>query len=142
MELEYVSPSVDFPHGRIVIPCATTREIPIDEFPKLHKKLWEIIAAVGPLDKPYLLTYYADRIIGDCFACEYSYLASRTVNDFSYFTCKYCPIKIFQWHGKNTLCCDSGPHSKWLVAEDPEEARKLALEIANLEWVGWSDLTP
>jgi hypothetical protein len=93
-----------------------------------HIKLWDELARTGAEDKEEaFVTLFPDIDQADdayqsrCFACV------EAGN-----SCGRCPIN---WGMDVDGCCGAGsPYTTWEISTDPEERKRLAPIIRDLEW--------
>ena len=118
-------------------------EIPFELAKKYHRLMWRWLARnpeKGKGDWPGLriLEERYGEIRFNCFACEIA-MAARGCAETGEHFCEYCPL--IGWASKPveempTACGNSGSkYLKWLHEKDCKTRSKLAMEIANAEWV-------
>lgn len=94
-----------------------------------HRKLWNWLADHPEQEKEdYFKDWGRSSVPSSrCFACEVAFQeAWRTP---AYHRCRFCPLG-----GRHIVGCDNGLYAVWRYESDPEERRRLALQIANLPW--------
>lgn len=96
---------------------------------ELHKRLWRDIAEGRIKDKKEWFHIHNEIIEPKnlCFACQEA-INRRDEEDFNEYSCKYCPIT------KNDESCCGGLYIEWRNEKNEDEKRKIAKEIAELEW--------
>lgn len=102
-----------------------------------HKEMWEYLAKYPHKDKSDFINEvfsFSERMLlfksWDCFACLFVGRSRKRTNN----SCDFCPLCSY---GQNGLNCLHGLYDKYIKAKDAEdygEVRKIATQIANLQW--------
>lgn len=96
---------------------------------ELHKRLWRDIAEGRIKDKKEWFDIHNEIIEPKnlCFACQEA-INRRDEKGSDEYSCKYCPITEI-----DESCC-GGLYVEWRNEKNEDKKRKIAKEIAELEW--------
>ena len=102
-----------------------------------HKEMWEYLAkyphkAKNNFVEKTFTSKECDLLFNswDCFACLFAGRKRNRTNN----PCDFCPLCSY---GQNGLNCLHGLYDSYInakEAEDYDEVRKIATQIANLQW--------
>lgn len=102
-----------------------------------HKEMWEYLAKYPYKDKNAFINEvfpFSERMLlfdsWACFACLFAGRSRMRKNN----PCDFCPLCSY---GQNGLNCLHGLYDKWINAKeagDYDEAKRVATQIANLQW--------